>query len=80
MRPSLTAMAILAAGWTNLAAADWTEARCDIYPKGEDKASAMIPCAFGQRQGNVSITRSDGAEHDLVAIGDNPVDDPDNVR
>lgn len=72
MKLSLTAVAMLAAGWTNLAVADWTEARCDIYPRGEDKASAMIPCTFGQRQGNVTITRSDGVKHDLVAVGDEP--------
>ena len=53
-------------------AADSAEARCDIYPKGEDHISAMIPCTFGQRQGNVTITRSDGVTHDLVAVGDDP--------
>ena len=72
MKSSLTLLAALAAGWSNLAAADSTEARCDIYPKGEDHISAMIPCTFGQRQGNVTITRSDGVTHDLVAVGDNP--------
>lgn len=65
-------MAVFAAGWTSLATADWTEARCDIYPKGEDHSNVMIPCTFGQRQGNVTISRSDGVEHDLVAIGDTP--------
>ena len=52
--------------------ADFTEARCDIYPKGEDHTTVMIPCTFGQRQGNVTITRSDGVEHNLVATGDDP--------
>jgi len=72
MRSLITFMAILAAGWTSMAMADWTEARCDIYPKGQDHTDTMIPCTFAQRQGNVFITRSDGVEHDLVAIGDNP--------
>ena len=40
--------------------ADWTDARCDIYPKGKDHASASIPCAFSQRQGYIAIDRSDG--------------------
>jgi len=67
-----TIMALVAVGWMNLAAADWTEARCDIYPRGQDQASAMIACTFGQRQGNVTITRSDGITHELVAVGDSP--------
>lgn len=72
MKSLKTVLAVLMAGWTNLATADWTEARCDIYPKGEDHSDVMIPCTFAQRQGNVTITRSDGVEHDLVAIGDDP--------
>lgn len=47
------------------ALADSTEARCDIYPRGSDKASAVIPCTFSQRQGFVTIRRSDGVVHDL---------------
>jgi hypothetical protein len=72
MKLLMTSLAILAIGWTNFAEADWAEARCDIYAKGEDQVSAMIPCSFGQRQGNVTITRSDGVTHDLEAVGDNP--------
>ena len=52
--------------------ADWTDARCDIYPKGEDQASASVPCVFSQRQGHVNIDRSDGIAHDLIPYGDNP--------
>jgi hypothetical protein len=52
--------------------ADWTEARCDIYPKGEDKAEKMISCTFGQRQGAVTLTREDGVTHDLMPVGDEP--------
>ena len=61
-----------AATWTGIAAADWTDARCDIYPRGEDKASAKTPCTFAQRQGAVTITRSDGVTHELVPVGDAP--------
>jgi hypothetical protein len=50
------------------AAADSTEARCDIYPKGSDHTDVIIPCTFSQRQGNVTITRSDGVTHDLVQV------------
>ena len=53
-------------------AADWTDARCDIYEKGSDHASKMIPCTFGQRQGFVTITRDDGVTHDLSPEGDQP--------
>jgi hypothetical protein len=56
----------------NPVSADWTEARCDIYPRGSDHASKMIPCIFGQRQGYVTITRSDGVTHDLSPVGDSP--------
>jgi hypothetical protein len=54
------------------AVADSTEARCDIYPRGSDHASKMIPCTFSQRQGYVTITRSDGVAHDLSPVGDSP--------
>lgn len=58
--------------WTPSSGADWTDARCDIYPRGSDHASAMIPCTFGQRQGYVKITRDDGVTHDLSPVGDDP--------
>jgi len=72
MKSFIALLAILTTGWTTMAAADWTDARCDIYPKGEDHVSAMIPCTFAQRQGNITITRSDGVTHDLVQTGDAP--------
>jgi len=52
------------------AAADTTEAACVIHPKGSDHADATIPCSFSQRQGYVTITRSDGVTHDLSPTGD----------
>ena len=54
------------------AVADWTDARCDVYPAGEDHTDVMIPCTFGQRQGYVTITRDDGVTHDLSPVGDAP--------
>lgn len=50
--------------------ADTVSARCDIYPKGSDRASAVVPCTFSQRQGHVSIDRADGVRHELSPIGD----------
>ena len=52
------------------AAADTVDARCDIYPAGEDHADEMIPCIFSQRQGDVTISRSDGVRHELSPVGD----------
>ena len=56
----------------SVANADWTDARCDIYPKGEDQASASVPCVFSQRQGHINIDRSDGVSYDLLPYGENP--------
>ena len=58
------------ATWAGSAEADWTEARCDIYPKGSDHADKMIPCTFGQSQGYVTITRQDGITHELEPMGE----------
>lgn len=66
-------IAALAAGvWATNAAADTVDARCDIYPKGEDRASAMLACTFSQRQGYIAIRRADGVTHDLSPVGDAP--------
>ena len=58
--------------FSSAAWADWTDARCDIYPKGEDRASAVVPCVFSQRQGYINIDRSDGVSYDLSPKGDRP--------
>jgi hypothetical protein len=50
----------------SLAQADSVQARCDIYPKGEDHTDVVIPCVFSQRQGYISINRSDNVFHDLT--------------
>lgn len=62
------AVACLAA----VAHADTVDARCDLYPKGSDKASAVLACSFSQRQGYVRIQRSDGVVHELSPVGDGP--------
>ena len=75
---------ILAFGFAvcgDVALADSVEARCDIYPRGEDHTDVMIPCNFSQRQGYITITRSDGVTHVLSPVGDAPgnfVDQHDN--
>ncbi len=64
--------ALAAAVCATTAVADTAEARCDIYPKGEDRASAMLACTFSQRQGYIAIRRADGVTHDLSPVGDAP--------
>ena len=64
--------AVMAAIWTGVATADWTEARCDIYTRGSDHADKMVRCTFGQRQGYVTISREDGVKHELEPVGDAP--------
>ena len=69
LRASAAVLVFLGASHAN---ADSTQARCDIYPKGEDRASAVLPCTFSQRQGQVSIERADGVRHELSPKGDRP--------
>ncbi|MEP4146154.1 MAG: hypothetical protein ABJL54_02975 [Halioglobus sp.] len=54
------------------AVADSTDAACEIYPRGGDDADVLIPCRFSQRQGYITITRSDGVTHELSPVGDAP--------
>ena len=72
MKKCVLVVILLAMAWTPMAAADWTKARCDIYPRGEDHTEKMIPCVFSQRQGYVTITRDDGVIHDLSPVADVP--------
>jgi hypothetical protein len=58
--------------WAGFAAADTTNARCDIYPKGSDQVDTMVACTFSQRQGAVGIARADGIRYDLTPVGDAP--------
>jgi hypothetical protein len=66
------ALCLVAAGVAGGARADTVPARCDIYPKGADKASAVLACSFSQRQGYVRIQRSDGVVYELRPVGDSP--------
>ena len=52
--------------------ADWVDARCDIYPRGEDHVSEVVPCVFSQRQGHINIDRADGVFYSLSPRGDGP--------
>jgi len=70
MKTWLMIATLLTASWMVTAMADWTDARCDIYPKGEDHTDRMIPCTFSQRQGYITISRDDGVTHDLSPVGD----------
>ncbi|WP_219903799.1 hypothetical protein [Stenomitos frigidus] len=54
------------------AKADTVTARCDVYPKGEDRAKSSGLCTFSQRQGVVGIQLKNGKRYDLVPVGNNP--------
>lgn len=72
MKQPLTVTVLLSALAAAPSFADSTAARCDIYPAGSDRADAVIGCRFSQRQGYVTITRDDGAAHELTPVGDQP--------
>jgi hypothetical protein len=52
--------------------ADSTDAACEVYPRGEDHTDVLIACSFSQRQGYITIIRSDGVSHELSPVGDHP--------
>lgn len=68
----LLSLIALGLGITLQAAADSTDARCDIYPKGANKPSARYFCVFSQRQGYITIDRADGVYYDFMPMGDSP--------
>jgi hypothetical protein len=49
--------------------ADTVKARCDVYPKGSDRAKSSGPCTFSQRQGAVEIQLQNGKRYDLRPVG-----------
>ncbi|NEX21328.1 hypothetical protein G3480_13570 [Thiorhodococcus mannitoliphagus] len=69
---SAAVLAAILMGGTLPAAADSTQARCELYPKGSDKMEKMLPCTFSQRQGYITIIREDGVTYDLSPVGDTP--------
>lgn len=72
MKQTLLSIVALSAAWALPSSADWTDARCDIYLKGQDHTDKMIPCTFSQRQGYITIRRADGVVHELSPVGDTP--------
>lgn len=58
--------------FASAASADTVEARCDVFPKGSDKASSSGLCSFSQRQGYISIQLKDGTRYELSPSGDKP--------
>lgn len=67
---ALTAIASL--GVSVAAYADTVNARCDVYPKGSDRAKSSGACTFSQRQGVVGIQLQNGKRYDLVPVGNAP--------
>lgn len=66
---SLIALAIATLGITFAVEADTVKARCDVYPKGEDRATSSGLCDFSQRQGIVNIKLKNGQRFDLTPTG-----------
>ncbi|GFE69697.1 hypothetical protein [Chroococcus sp. FPU101] len=66
------AIAVVSAffGFVTTVKADTIKARCDVYPKGEDRATSSGLCTFSQRQGAVSIQLENGQCYDLLPVGD----------
>jgi hypothetical protein len=52
--------------------ADTVKARCDVFPKGDDRATSSGLCTFSQRQGFVSIQLKNGQRVELTPQGDKP--------
>jgi hypothetical protein len=67
---SLAAIATL--GTAVAVKADTVDARCDIYPAGEDRATSSGLCTYSQRQGAVGIQLQNGQRYDLQPVGDQP--------
>ena len=76
MQTKLFFMAAIAACtatlWPTVAKADTVDARCDVYPRGDDHATAVTACTFSQRQGAVGIELADGTRYNLRPVGDDP--------
>lgn len=63
------AILIVCLGVAMSARADTVDARCDVYPKGEDRAMSSGACTFSQRQGAVGIQLQNGQRYDLRPVG-----------
>ncbi|MBN3945280.1 MAG: hypothetical protein HWQ38_01825 [Nostoc sp. NMS7] len=60
------ALAIASLSFPVSVKADTVNARCDVFPKGEDRATSSGSCTFSQRQGAVSIELENGRRYDLL--------------
>lgn len=68
-----SAIAILSSiGLSVVVRADTVDARCDVYPAGQDSATSSGLCSFSQRQGVVGIQLQNGQRYDLQPVGDQP--------
>ncbi|MBM5823555.1 MAG: hypothetical protein FJ082_14205 [Cyanobacteria bacterium K_Offshore_surface_m2_011] len=54
------------------ALADTVQARCDVFPAGDDKATSSGLCTFSQRQGFVSIQLKGGQRIELKPNASTP--------
>jgi hypothetical protein len=59
-------------GFAAAANADTVDARCDVFPKGDDKATFSGLCSFSQRQGYITIDLKNGTTYELSHSGDKP--------
>lgn len=66
------ALAATALGIPEAAKADTVNARCDVYPAGQDRVTYSGPCTFSQRQGAVGIQLPSGKRYDLRPDGSHP--------
>jgi hypothetical protein len=65
-------LAVASLGIAISAKADTVSARCDVYPKGEDRATSSGLCTFSQRQGFVGIQLQNGQRYDLRPVENQP--------
>lgn len=68
----VVAVAVASCGITVVAKADTVDARCDVYPKGKERATSSGSCTFSQRQGAVGIQLKNGRRYDLRPVGNQP--------
>jgi hypothetical protein len=67
-----TALTVFSLSFAIAAKADTVTARCDVYPKGEDRATSSGLCTFSQRQGVVGIQLENSKRYDLTPVGNQP--------
>jgi hypothetical protein len=68
-RPWLALLLLAPLGLARPSLADTVRARCDVSPRGDDRATSSGPCTFSQRQGVMGIQLANGRRYDLVPVG-----------